>query len=371
MQLAKLSARHGAFYVPAFRVKVSGRDVVRSLKVPVSQVEVEHQLSSMGRFSFTVVDCFDIKDREFLSVDRQPLLDLFSFGTEVDVAMGYGDHAGLPTLIRGMVTELRASFPSGSSPELVVTGYDKLFPLSLVTRSRTASTQHSQFVRTLASEYNLSSDVQDTESSERVGQNQVSDLQFLEDLAEENHFQFYLTSEGVLRFAAPRYTSDPVVTLDWGRTLLSFQPAANTANQVSRVEVYGWNEQSREEYIGRASAGQEASRNPRATTAGERLQQTLAQTAVLRVRVPVTSQQEADSRARALLSDNANKFLTGQGESIGIPELTIDSKVHLSGLGRGFSTDYFVEQVSHRLDSGGYRTSFSVKEASFWSQENN
>ena len=57
-----------------------------------------------------------------------------------------------------------------------------------------------------------------------------------------------------LHFGKPRVSAAPVAHLKWGAGLLSFQPEANLAGQVSKVEVYGWDVKRKETIVGRASA---------------------------------------------------------------------------------------------------------------------
>jgi len=85
----------------------------------------------------------------------------------------------------------------------------------------------------------------------------------------------------------------------------------------------------------------------------------------LRLRQPVFTQAEANQRARAVLNECAKKFVTGEGEAIGLPEIRPDRNVKLSKLGELFSRTYYVEQATHKIDANGYRTRFNVKETRF------
>jgi phage protein D len=82
----------------------------------------------------------------------------------------------------------------------------------------------------------------------------------------------------------------------------------------------------------------------------------------LRLRQPVFTQAEADKRAKAALNEKAKQFLTGEGEAIGLPELRPDRNVELANLGVPFSKTYYIQQATHKIDAGGYRTRFKVKE---------
>ncbi|MNG17927.1 phage late control protein GPD [compost metagenome] len=62
-----------------------------------------------------------------------------------------------------------------------------------------------------------------------------------------------------------------------------------------------------------------------------------------------------------MLNKRAEQFVTGRAEAIGIPDLLPGSRIALQGLGRMFSTVYYIEETSHSMDASGYRTTIKVK----------
>jgi phage protein D len=366
MDLADFSNRSGAFYAPTFVVRVGGQSLVQALGIGVSQVEVDLTLGGAGRFSFTVSNTYDVTQHAFLSSYGRPVLDLLTFGAPVEVALGYGDFARLTTLIAGVVTEITTAFSEGSTPELTVAGYDYLFPLTLGKQSRPwTKVKDSDAVAKLANEYGLDADIETTdEQHPQIEQNQESDFEFLRKLATRNHFEFYVSQPRRLRFGRPRDKGDGIVTLKWGQSLLSFKPEANLAAQVSQVEVYGWDSQQKKAIVGRAKAGEESGLDPRRRSGGARLEAAFGREAVLQVRQPVFTEAEAKRRAQAILNDHAKKFLTGEAECIGLPDLQPDRNVTLTDLSEPFSKTYYIQQTTHKLDTSGYRTRVKVKETS-------
>ena len=366
MDLADFSNSNGAFYAPTFVVRVGGKSLTHDLAIPVTQVEVDLPLGAPGRFSFTVVNTYSMDRHAFLSGRGQPVLDTLKFGSSVEVALGYGDFSRLPTLIKGGITEITTSFAEGGSPELAVAGYDNLFPLTLGKQSHNwKKITDSGVVSTIAKQYGLDTDVQTTtEEHAQIEQNQESDYDLIKKLAERNHFEFYVSPAGKLRFGKPRDEGDGIVTLLWGRTLLSFKPEANLAAQVSQVEVYGWDAQQKKPIVGKAVAGEESGHDPRRQSGGERVRALTRKPAVLQVRQPVFTEAEAKKRAQAILNDHAKKFLTGEAETIGLPDLLPDRNITLGNLGEPFSKTYYIQQTTHKVDTSGYRTRVKVKETS-------
>lgn len=364
MDLVAASNQYGAFYVPAFTVKVDGRMLTHQLPIAVPQVEVDKTLGGAAHFSFTVVNAYNQEKREFELPGGQPVLDILKFGARVEIAVGYGDHRSLKPILHGLITNLSTGFSEGGSPELSVSGYDNLFPLTLGKRSHSwKDVTDSDVVHIIAKGYNLATDITSTiEKHSQTEQNQESDLDFITKLAKRSHHEFYMTEDNKLRFAPPRDTSNGVITLEWGNGLLNFKPEANLASQISKVKIIGWDPQTKQTIIGEASAGEESGKEASRRSGGDTLRQIKNGDVVLELRQPVFTQAEARERAKAVLNDHAKTFLTGEAECIGLPDLMPDTNVLLDKLGKPFSKNYYVDSANHKVDSGGYRTRFKVKE---------
>jgi phage protein D len=364
MRLQDFSPKYGDFYAPAYAVRVAGADLMRDSLIAVTQVEVDLVLGAMSRFSFTVANAFDTDRREFLDASGKDLLETLAFGAEVKVAAGYGDASSLPVLISGVITEVGTNFADGGAPELTVAGYDHAYPLSVGKNSASwAQRRDSDVAAEVARVHNLATDITPTRVQQpQIEQNQESDLEFIKKLADRNErYKVYVT-ERTLHFAPARDKQDPVATLPYGAGLLSFKPEANLAGQVGAVEIVGWDTARKEAIVGRARRGDEPGRDPRRDSAGDYLQSVVRGPPTLRLRQPVHSQAEADERARAALAERAQEFLTGEGETLGLPEIRPDTTVALEAIGRRFSKAYYVEEATHRVDGNGYRTRFKVKE---------
>ncbi|MBP6107123.1 MAG: phage late control D family protein [Steroidobacteraceae bacterium] len=377
MNLVDLSKGYGNFYAPAFTVRLAGADVVRELFVAVTQVEVELVMNAASHFSFTLGDCYNQESGKFQTGRGKDLLKILTLGAEIEVCIGYGDSASTPIAMLGQVASISTSFPDTGAPELAVSGYDHGFPLTLGKNSDSwKDRKDSDVVQIIAGFHHLDTAIDDTgEKHPQIEQNQLSDWDFLKKLAERNsaddksqHFEVYVDAGGIgkkptLHFGKPRTRSAPVATLQWGAGLLSFKPEANLAGQVAKVEIYGWDVKNKKAIVGHASADDVA--GPQGTSIAQHVGSLVRapdRQPTLRSRQPVFTQAEADKRAKAALGELTRKFLTGDAECIGLPELRPDRTVELTNLGEAFSKTYFIEQASHRVDSSGYRTRFKVRE---------
>lgn len=373
--IRQLESKYQDFYVPTFVVNVDRRDVVRELFLTVSSVSVDLKEKAAGRFSFTVASSFDWEDREFSyreGDERLDLLDVFSFGATVDVYLGYGEPAKLidgPPMLSGVITELTTSFASGGTPELTVAGYDDLYWLTVGKTTRNWEGKTDSFaVADVAARNELSSVVEETSPSKpRIDQNEETDMAFIEKLAERNGFTFLL-KDGALHFGPRHDREAPILELEWGLGLVGFSPEAKLGRQIAEVRVLGRDTEQGEQIVGVATkadltegdtGGQNASELVTQAQAGA---SSRADNSILKIRTAVHTKAEAEARAKGILEERAQDFLTGSGESIGLPEIRPDVNIELKGLGSGFSKVYYVSETTHTIDSGGYKTTFNVQE---------
>jgi phage protein D len=364
-----LEQKHSDYFAPTFVVKIGGQDLVRDLHLTVASVSVDLKEKAAGRFSITVTNAFSWEEREFVAgsaEERVQLLDLFKFGTEVAVNLGYGEPARLAPVMTGTITELATSFGAGGAPQLELSGYDKLFGLTIGKLTDYLEDKpDSDYVKRIAKRHNLTPDVTATTPAKpRIEQNEETDMAFLEKLAERNdNFTFYVTGDTL--YFGPRHQDEAAeIVLPWGGGLTSFSPEVNLANQIAAVEVVGTSAEDGEQVVGRAEQGQESGRDSGDESGPERLADALSAQPVLRVRAGVHTLDEANAKAAAILRERAQKFLTGSAECIGLPELRPDMNVAFEGLGQGFSKTYWISGATHEVSGSGYTTSLTVEEPS-------
>jgi uncharacterized protein len=362
LEIVEIEKARGNFYSPAANVRVNGKSVVRDLQLELTSVTVENPLVGADRFTLVINNGFDISKNEFLIAENKTLPEFFKLGSPVEIFMGYGDRSKLDQIVIGIVTELQTSFPTSGLPQLTVSGYDYSFCLTKGTASRSyPNKKDSDVVREVARDYNLTPQVEDTRVVlPNIERSQESAAEFVQKLAGRNGFEFFVTQKDLF-FRKPANDQRGAIKLKWGRGLLTFSPEIRLSDQVTEVEVHGWNIQTKREIVGRARRGDEPGRDANRSSGAEYLERVCSRReSTLRVREPVFSQQEADQRARAILKRRADGFVGGRGETIGIPELKANVNVTLDGLGKFFNTTFYVRHTTHTVNSSGYRTSFDI-----------
>ncbi|HET9532618.1 MAG TPA: contractile injection system protein, VgrG/Pvc8 family [Blastocatellia bacterium] len=356
--ITQLEEKHRNFYAPAFRILVNGKDLLSEMFMEIASVQVDNTLKGADRFSFTVNSTFNFQTREF-----EHLTDLFAFGSPVVISMGYQDVRSLALMHRGMVTAVQTSFPASGLPQINVSGYDLTYCMTKGKKSRNwEKKKDSDIVAQIAREYGLNPVTEDTRVEHpKIEQSQESDFQFLEKLAERNGYELYAFDRDLF-FRPPSNDETAVIALEWGKGLVSFSPEINISEQISKVEVRGWDVNTKKEIVGTAGQGDEPGRDSNRRSGAEIVKSICKDAGELKVRIPVYSKQEAERRAEAILKKRSELFVQGSGESIGLPEILADKNIELKGLGKLFSKSYYVEQSTHTISTSGYKTTFKVKD---------
>ena len=354
MSYSSFAAKYDDFKIPSFRVIVDGDDVVKKYLVDIIGINFEDALDVSHRFSVTFND-------EWLPSSQYKVLDsgLFDPGKIVELQMGYLDK--LTSMILGEITSLKPNFPSDVTLQTEASGYDLFYQL---TRSRNRKTwlgkRDSDVVEDIIRNGNLKQKltphIQSTNVTiDAITQNGETDYAFIKKLAERNFFEFSINQRDVY-FGPPQRNTASVITLEYGKSLLSFSPELNTANQVSKVTVKGWDPDNKQEITG--SAGMQGSE---ALSGGQTMQTLYGTVEQTITDQPVTSQQQANLLAKALFNKLSTGLVQGSAECIGLPELRAGTCVLLQGVGKKFSQKYFVERSTHTVDSTGYKTTIQLR----------
>jgi phage protein D len=150
-----------------------------------------------------------------------------------------------------------------------------------------------------------------------------------------------------------------VYRLEWGKSLMSFQPTLQTANQVSSVTVRGWDPQGKTKIEYTANR---ADIKGIVHPANLDVEETgLSQKEEIVCDHPIQSQAEAKDIAENRLLRLAQGIVEARGKTVGLPNLRSGNKVAVAGLGKRFSGIYVVTSTTHTMGDGGYTTDFSAR----------
>lgn len=321
-------------------------------------------------------------------------------GMEVEVELGTVEDHSL--VFRGRIHQVDARFPAGGVPTVTLRAHDNAMKMGLRRRNRPwTDTTLSGIVRSIAREHGfadptirLAGDPEFTGNG--IRQRDETDLAFLHQLADAYGAETYVTARDrrdEFMFLAQReiMTSDPEVTLYHGRCgardyLSTFEARADVA-EIRLPQTYAGVDYAAGETLDPVRAPVEPvpdrgdrffdenmtafrEREPEraaelqgllaaAPAARERVVSDLG--SVERVTVPAfTTSQDLRARGENVFATSA-LGMRASGATDGNKSLHAQTNVGVEDVGGRFSGVWFLTQVRHVLDSGGYRTEFECR----------
>src|SRR5262249_35269711 len=144
-----------------------------------------------------------------------------------------------------------------------------------------------------------------------------------------------------------------------GAPMKKFSLRLSSANQVTEVKVRFWDPDTSQEFLGTASnldsvmGGKTGGSAAKSAFSGGSHKITHD--------VPVSSNEEANTIAKALLEDHSLRYITGEAVCKGNPKLKAGITVKVTKTDNRFDGKYYVQGATHKYahssgGSGGYQT---------------
>ncbi|MEI7027502.1 phage late control D family protein [Paenibacillus sp. y28] len=346
-----LEKKYRNFYAPAFEVIIEGTNVVKeSVAITTITVSTSTQPEA-NTASFTVNNAYDAVKRDFQWLDKY-----FVLGKTLEVKMGYTDK--LASVFYGIITEVSVNYPSEGTPTLNITGMDMSTLMMKGGQSRSWENKKiSDIAKEVGKKYVSKFVIDNTnEPLKTIAQSKMNDFKFLQYLAGMVDYDFFLVNK-TMYFRKPLTSTTPVVTLMWGKHLLSFNLDMNLADQVTKVIVRGWDDKELKPI---EATSKDITKLGSNSKTGKDLLKTLGEFEE-NIYTNVDSQEEAQIKADAMMAERSMRLITGEGECLGLPELVAGRYIRLDGLGKRMNQPYYMTSTKHTINSSGYITTFSVQ----------
>jgi phage protein D len=381
------------FYVPRFEVYIRDQKLKANIVDDILQVTYKDSINEIDSFNIEINN-WDAEKRTFKFAPPQKGYEgVFDPGQKIEIRMGY--YNNLRRMTRGVITGLDPNFPESGASTLSVHGLNELHQFR--TEQHTYSWNDAKKTDTdIAKDLckrpvkkgqpglGLAIDAHpspDEKPNEIVFMNNQYDIVFLLELARRRGYEIYLEDEKTkptLFFGVSDLPSDaPVYQLEWGKSLISFKPSLTTADQVGEVDVLGWDRKANRPIKEKYTLEKLWKDEKKSKAEIARLTQ-IAKAYGSRTEVvtdePIHTVKEARDRAKAILGDKHHKLIVARGATVGLPDLRSGCSVEILGFGvqsdfsgastgasSDFDGEYFVEESTHTIGGGGYRTEFSAR----------
>ncbi len=282
-------------------------------------------------------------------------------GKKVEILAGQLGETQDSALITGEITAVEAVFEDGAQ-YLVVRGYDQSHRLHAGRRTTTFNdVSDSDLARRVASSAGLSIGTIDSTSTvhEHVSQVNMTDWEFLRDRAAECGATVAVRDGRFSFTVGPPDTGSPI-ELTVGRELLVFRPRVTGNQQVTKVQVRGWDPSQKQAIVDSADAETASVRDLSQRGWSPRdLARTLGGREYVVCDRPIAAAAEATAIARATVEEIGSSFAEAEGTASGDPRLQCGRTVDVKGAGP-FDGSYVISHSRHRFDDDGYHTDFEV-----------
>jgi phage protein D len=338
--------------VPDLAVLINGAELPAHAYADLIDLQVQDDTEALSACTIAIA-AWDDQRVSLAWVDDER----FAVGGGIEIKLGYVD--ALASVFKGEITGIELELGAGQVPRFVVQGYDRRHRLLRGSRMRTFTrVKDSDIAAQVARDNGLSADVVDSKlAHDYVLQDGQSDLDFLRGRAAGIGYEVVVDDKKLgFRPVASGGRARLVLQVDADVTELSLRLTAR--DQVGRVEVRGWDPDSKKEIVGKAGSGDEASMGEHGGP--KTADQAFGKATLHLVDSGLSKQDAADKVALAMLEKLALAFVQAEGSCPGRTDLRAGTVVDLQGAGKRFSGNYYLTSVTHHFaPKAGYKTSFS------------
>ena len=354
-------------YLAKPTLKINGQAASDAVMEDILQISVEESLHLPGMFTL-VINNSAYSGRSGDTFWKH--IDVFSIGDPVEIAFAASttnssefDDANSGTVLKGEVTAIEVNFTSDSQAPIIIRGYDVSHRLHRGRKIRSfQDVTDSDLISTVIGEVGITAGTVTTTSTTYpyVFQENQTNMEFLRERAARNGFELFV-QDGKLNFRSP--TAGTTINLTWLRDLNSFRVRVSSADQVSSVEVRGWDYVKKEAIVStKSSATTVRTSNDHGVGAdtSSSFSGKPSSPKITVVDQPVGSTTEADAIAQALMNEMGGEFIYADAKAEGNPLIRVGKVVSLSKMGK-YNGSYYITEARHIYTGGFYSTEFSVR----------
>jgi uncharacterized protein involved in type VI secretion and phage assembly len=349
-------------YIPAPLLKIDGVTASADLLNDILQISVEESLHQPGMFTLIINNDYfpgnsdtTWKHQATFAIGKKINIGFTSSTTEdtdfSQEATGY--------VLEGEITAIETELNEKSQAPIIVRGYDVSHRLHRGRYNRSfQNVKDSDMVTQIIGEAGIASGTvtATTVVHEYAFQENQTNMEFLQERAARNGFELYVQN-GKLNFREP--TQDAALTLTWLEDIHSFRVRVTSAEQVSSVEVRGWDYQQKQAIVSTASTATILTSTDSGTGKASSTKFSGSPKMIV-VDQPVFSSNEALKMAQSLYKELGGEFVNADAKGEGNPAIRPGKVITLSGIGN-YSGSYYVTETHHSFQERKYVTHFSVR----------
>ncbi|WP_414553003.1 VgrG-related protein [Anabaena sp. CCY 0017] len=350
-------------YIPEPLLQIDGVDASKDLLNDILQISVEESLHLPGMFTLVISnDYFPGMSQE----EAWKHQSLFAIGKKIKIGFTSSttQNADFETqdrgnVLEGEITAIETEFNEKSQAPIIIRGYDISHRLHRGRYNRSfQNITDSDIVNQIIGEAGIASGTVSSTSivHDYVFQENQTNMEFLRERSARLGFELYV-QDGKLNFRQPK--QDEALNLKWLEDMHSFRVRVTSSEQVSSVEVRGWDYSQKRSIVSTASKEQVITKTDNAK-GSETSTKFSVKPKMIVVDQPVFSANEAQKIAQSLCDELGGEFVSADAKGEGNPQIRPGRVVKLTEMGT-YSGSYYVTETRHLFHEGRYITEFSVR----------
>ncbi|MEA5514607.1 VgrG-related protein [Nodularia sp. UHCC 0506] len=350
-------------YIPQALLQIDGVDASKDLLNDVLQISVEESLHLPGMFTLVINNDYFPGLTNAKAWQHQ---NSFAIGKKIKIGFVSSTTANADFesseqgyVLEGEITAIETEFNEKSQAPIIIRGYDISHRLHRGRYNRSfQNITDSDIVNQIIGEAGIASGTvtSTTIVHDYVFQENQTNMEFLRERSARLGFELYV-QDGKLNFREPK--QDAALNLQWLEDMYSFRVRVTSSEQVSSVEVRGWDYSQKRPIVSTASKEQVIT-----TTDNGKGSETSTKFNVkpkmIVVDQPVFSEKEAKKIAQSLCNELGGEFVSADAKGEGNPQIRPGRVVKLTDMG-SYSGSYYVTESRHLFHEGRYITEFSVR----------
>lgn len=350
-------------YIPEPLLQIDGTNASTDLLNDILQISVEESLHLPGMFTLIIKNDYFPGRAEEKTWRHQ---SLFAIGKKIKIGFvsSTTENVDFETaeqgyVLDGEITAIETEFTEKSQAPIVIRGYDISHRLHRGRYNRSfQNVTDSDIVNQIVGETGIAAGTITSTSivHDYVFQENQTNMEFLRERAARLGFELYV-QDGKLNFRQPAQNQS--LSLTWLEDIHNFRVRVTSAEQVSSVEVRGWDYTTKRPIVSTASTEQVITNTENGTGSKTSTKFSIKPKMIV-VDRPVFSANEAQKMAQALCNELGGEFVYADAKGEGNPDLRPGRVVKLKDMGN-YSGSYYVTETRHLFHERIYTTEFGVR----------
>lgn len=342
----ELRTKYKNYFVPAAKILIGDREenLAERYHVQVENISVTLSLEDAGSASFTVTNVYELEKHRISSNAKKAL----ALGEKVKIELGY--ESQFEVVFYGFIYETAIQCAEDVSMQVTAMDVRRIMMDTYREKCRWDEKKHSGIFKKIIADYSklkLSQEVDETNLNLVNGMIQNgSDFQMVKRLCKTSNRIFTVCGSKV--YFIEKITKAPVISLVWGRDLLSFSQNIIYMNKTVIVRGVLKNDSKKEE---KSKTITSTKKLKPVTKKGNTKVITLA---------AMDSVSELDTRIKKEEEDAKEKVYSGGGSCIGLPVLVPGRYIGIKGMDSDINGNYYMKTVNHSFGADGFTTEFTL-----------